>query len=189
MASRFFDSHFASLEEAIAGIEIPSLIRETLALKSVMYISFDGKIHEGQLVVHRDLVDEVGFLFTQLFHMRFPIAQVVPVSVYGWDDNASMLANNTSAFNLRKIEATGEYSQHSYGWAIDINPMQNPCFEKRLNKVEPPEAVYDRSVPGTLTGDSGAVNLFRYNGWVWGGDWKSLQDMMHIQKRLDGKIS
>lgn len=37
------------------------------------------------------------------------------------NDNKSMSANNTSAFNYRVISGTKKLSNHSYGLAIDIN--------------------------------------------------------------------
>lgn len=183
-------SRFASLEEAIAGIDIPDEIRETLALVSVPYLSFDGNHCQGQLVIHKELAFEVRWLFNALFQIRFPINSIVSVSAFGWSDEASMLANNTSAFNIRFInDGSGRYSQHSYAWCIDINPMQNPCRDFRTNTSEPCGAVYDPSVPGTLVQNSPVVNLFRSYGWVWGGDWTSLHDLMHFEKRLDGKVS
>ena len=62
-----------------------------------------------------------------LFAARFPIERIQLVDDFGADDAASMAANNTSAFNCRNIDGRpGVWSEHSYGWAIDINPVQNP---------------------------------------------------------------
>lgn len=182
-------SQFASLEEAIRGIEIPSEIQQTLALIAVPHLSFDGNHCQGQLVVHKDLAEEIRWLFNALFHMRFPIHSIIPVCAYEWNDTATMQANNSSAFNIRRIEGTDRYSQHSYAWALDINPVQNPCFDHRSSTIEPKGARYDVSVPGTLVQDSSVVQLFRTYGWIWGGDWTSLQDYMHFEKRLDGARS
>ena len=179
------DSQFSSLEEAIAGSEIPAEIREILALITVKYLSFDEQLHQGQMVIHKELADEVSALFVRLLGVRFPIYSVIPVSVFGWSDEASMAANNTSAFNIRRIAGTDRFSMHSYGWAIDINPMQNPCFDYRVGTSEPTKASYEKAIPGTLSDGSPAVWLFRNLGWVWGGDWTSLKDYMHFEKRLD----
>jgi hypothetical protein len=48
------------------------------------------------------------------------------VDVYSGDDDRSMAANNTSAFNCRKVAGTSKWSEHAYGRAIDVNPVQNP---------------------------------------------------------------
>ena len=182
-------NQFASLEEAIRGIEIPPEIRQTLALVSVPHLAFDGNYCQGQLVVHKELADEFRWLFNALFQMRFPIHSIIPVRAHEWNDTVSMAANNTSAFNIRRIAGTDRFSMHSYAWALDINPAQNPCFDHRNDTIEPAGARYDVSVPGTLVQDSPVVKLFRAYGWVWGGDWTSLSDYMHFEKRLDGARS
>src|SRR3546814_7103032 len=60
-----------------------------------------------------------------------------PVDRFGSDDGASMRANNTSAFNCRYVAGTTKWSEHSYGRAIDINPLPNPYV--RTGSVDPPE--------------------------------------------------
>ena len=37
-----------------------------------------------------------------------------------------MRADNTSAFNCRYVAGTTRWSQHAYGRAIDLNPVENP---------------------------------------------------------------
>jgi hypothetical protein len=93
-----------------------------------------------------------------------------------------MLANNTSAFNYRKVTGGKYLSRHAYGFAIDINPVQNPYIKGRI--VLPPNAVYDTSKPGTLACDSLVVTTFIRLGWTWGGNWKSLKDYQHFEKVL-----
>src|SRR5262245_24225805 len=47
---------------------------------------------------------------------------------YRGSDDASMAADNTSAFNCRRAvgSATGSWSMHAYGLAVDVNPRENP---------------------------------------------------------------
>ncbi len=181
MSSLIADCSFKSLEEALKGLDVPAEIRETLVLVDVQYLSFDGCLHAGQLVVHKDLKEEVVEIFSALLHIGFPIEKVVPIVAYGWNDEASMGANNSSAFNYRLILGTDRLSNHSYGRAIDINPMQNPYFA-RDGKVHPVGATHNPSVPGTLTVDSEAVAIFKAKGWIWGGDWKVPVDFQHLEK-------
>lgn len=183
MAAIMYDSRLASLDEALAGITIPADIRRTLVLFSVRYFSFDGKMHQGQLVAHNCLKNELRQLFAQLLAMKFPIARVVPVVAYGWSDDASMAANNSHAFNLRLITGTIRFSQHSYGWALDLNPMLNPCITGDGRSC-PPGAFHDHHVPGTLYRGSDVVNLFLSYGWTWGGNWSTLRDYQHFEKPL-----
>ncbi|MHB8710513.1 MAG: M15 family metallopeptidase [Minisyncoccota bacterium] len=168
-----------TLEEALAGKEIPDEIRKTLALVNVPYVSFDAHMREGQIVVHRELAEEVQEIFKELLEMRFPIAQITPVTAYAWDDSISMAANNSSAFNHRLIFGTDRLSNHSYGRAIDINPMQNP-YMQRDGVVVPPGARYDPTQPGTITNE--IASLFKSRGWQWGGDWQDRKDWQHFEK-------
>lgn len=169
--------------EALAGKEIRNEIRDVLALIEVPYISFDGEIHKGQLVVHTDVAEEVRQIFDALLERRFPIARVIPIVAYGWDDDASMAANNTSAFNYRLIRGTNRLSNHSYGRAIDINPALNP-YTQYDGEVVPRGARYDAARPGTVTDD--IALLFKSHGWEWGGEWSPHKDWQHFQKQDSG---
>lgn len=149
-------------------LPIPWLIRQYLVLVRVLYLGFDGDQHVGQLVVHRDIAADIVWIFQQLFLHGFPIASIVPIVAFGWSDERSMAANNTSGLNYRYIAGTVRLSMHAYGLAIDINPWQNPCCSNGV--WVPPGARYDPSVLGTITADSIVVALFRSRGWLWGGN-------------------
>lgn len=172
---------FSSLEEALEGKETPTEIRNTLALIPVPYISFEREVKEGQLVVHAQVAGELQEIFRTLFQMQFPFAEITPVIAYDWDDDASMVANNTSAFNYRRIHGTDRLSNHSYGLAIDINPLLNP-YTQYDGIVVPPGAVYDVTKAGTVTEE--IVSVFKSHGWEWGGDWSPNKDYQHFQKKL-----
>jgi peptidoglycan LD-endopeptidase CwlK len=177
--------HFASLKEALAGSDAPTEVLATLALCDLKYIDFKGNECTGQVVIHADLADEVQDLFTELHRKRFPIQSIVPVIAYDWDDEASMIENNSSAFNYRKILGTDKLSNHSLGRALDINPVQNPYYAKD-GKVYPLDAVYDPMIPGTITPD--IADLFKKRGWVWLGDREENTDYQHFEKHLDRSI-
>ncbi len=169
-----------TLEEALAGLKIPQNIRKTLAIITVKYWGFDNKIHKGQLVINKKLSDEVKQIFNEIFNLRFPIKSVIPIVKFGWNDEKSMLANNTSAFNYRKIKGTERLSNHAFGIAIDINPLLNPYVKK--NSVEPEGASYNPELPGTITENSDVVKIFKSHGWNWGGDWTRGKDYQHFEK-------
>lgn len=91
------------------------------------YWGFDGQPRVGELVVHKKLALPVVKAFADLFAARFPIERMELIDRYDGSDDRSMEANNTSAFNCRNVTGKpGQYSRHSYGGAIDINPLQNP---------------------------------------------------------------
>jgi hypothetical protein len=105
-----------------------------------------------------------------------------PVDVYDGDDNRSMAANNTSAFNCRAVTGGSSWSEHSYGTAIDINPLRNPYV--RGGTVLPPEgsAYADRGLdePGMIHAGDEVVETFGAHGWIWGGTWDSTKDYQHF---------
>ena len=159
---------------------------ENLRQLTLTYRDFNGKDQTGTLVVNADLATEVIRIFEDLFHHDFPIERMVPIEEYGGDDNASMAANNTSAFNCR--DATGKpgvFSNHSWGRAIDINPLTNPYVKG--DKVLPPEGrrYLDRTkeFKGSILKDGFVVHEFEKNAWTWGGRWPDRQDYQHFEKK------
>ena len=169
-------------EDAVAGISIPNSILENLRLVDVYYYGFDEKLHKGQLVVHKDVVLDIIEIFELIRESRFPVGKVVPISKYGWSDEKSMKDNNTSAFNYRFISGSRVISNHAAGLAIDINPALNP-YIKNGNSL-PENCIYDTTKAGTILSNSELVNEFKKRGWQWGGDWKSLKDYQHFEKKL-----
>lgn len=179
--STLIHSCYSSLKEAIQGTKAPPEIVKTLVLVDLFYYSFDGRVHAGQAVMHEALEDDLRQIFGSLLALRFPLAKVIPIVFYDWDDDASMADNNCSGFNYRLIKGTDRLSKHSLGTAFDINPAQNPYFA-RDGKVYPEGAVYDSEAPGTVTPQ--IVSLFKDKGWIWGGDWTVPVDYQHFEKPL-----
>lgn len=169
-------------DEAVAGQNIPQSVLENLRLVNVYYYGFDDKLHKGQLVVHKDIVLDMIEIFEIIRESRFPIGKVIPISKYGWSDEKSMQDNNTSAFNYRFISGSRVISNHAAGLAIDINPSLNP-YIKNGNSL-PENCIYDTTKAGTILSDSELVKEFKRRGWQWGGDWKSIKDYQHFEKKL-----
>jgi len=150
------------------------------------YVGFDGRARTGVMVVHRDVARDVVSIFERLYDARFRIQQMRLVDVYDGDDDASMAANNTSAYNCRTVAGTDTFSDHAYGKAIDINPAQNPYVRGSI--VQPPRGGrfvdVDRS-PGASTGrgvigsDDVVTRTFARAGWSWGGDFSD-PDFQHF---------
>ncbi len=179
-----------SKKEAFDGLDVncPKEIRERQRLVKLKYYSFDGKIHQGQLVIDRALVKDIKEVFKFALAEKFPIRSVIPISHADfrkngrWDDDLSMIANNTSAFNYREKTGGGSLSNHAYGRAIDINTVQNPYIKGKI--LLPPNGSYDPNAPGTFTSDSPIAKKFIELGWDWGGNWTNLKDYQHFEKPL-----
>ncbi len=150
-----------------------------LAAVTVRHLTFEGSAAEGTIVVHADVAADVRAVFARLWEIGFPISQVVPVDRFGSSDDASMAANNTSGFNCRLTTGGSRWSEHAYGRAIDVNPIQNP-YVRGATILPPAGSTYvDRSVtqPGMVTPE--VVAAFAAVGWSWGGHWSS-PDYQHF---------
>lgn len=165
--------------EAIGKNAFPQHILDAQEVVTVRYYSFDSKLHEGQLVVHKSLVSDVQAIFREIEQSQFPIAKVIPIVYYNWSDSKSIADNNTSAFNYRTVDGTNKLSDHAYGKAIDINPYLNPWVGKKGKSTRP----YRPEQPGTITGEGVVVQAFKKRGWSWGGSWKNSKDYQHFYKK------
>jgi D-alanyl-D-alanine carboxypeptidase len=148
----------------------------------VSYRGFDGKARIGELVIIRAHAWPVIRAFRKLFRARFPIKRMRLVDEYGADDDASMAANNTSAFNCRLATGGSSWSEHAYGRAIDINPIQNP-YVKGSTVLPPAGRRYlnrKRQAKGMIHDGDVVVRAFAAIGWEWGGHWSSLKDYQHF---------
>ena len=159
---------------------------EQLRRVDVDHIGFDGQPHRGELIVHEELVSQVITAFEQLYRLRYPIEKVRTVDQYpAAADELSMEDNNTSAFNCRDIPGTGQWSQHAYGRAIDLNPLLNPYVDGSGAFQPKNAAAYldrSRTDPGLLHSGDPAVRVFTDRGWRWGGYWRSPIDYQHFER-------
>jgi hypothetical protein len=145
---------------------------------------FDGRVHSGELVVNRRVVDDVVSVFRRLYGARFPIRRMRPIDAYRGSDAASLAADNTAAFNCRYAIAAGpkRWSAHAYGEAIDVDPVENPYVEGRIVRPRAGAAFLDRANvrPGMAVRGGTLVEAFRAVGWHWGGRWTASPDYQHF---------
>ena len=135
------------------------------------YVDFNGTAQRGHLIVNRDTARSVVRIFTALFDARFPIASMASVEAFGGDTIASLKANNTSAYNCRRLDqinAPPLESPHANGRAVDINPVQNPWTDLRCDCWVPSKRNSARTPgPGKILPDDQVVRLFEGEGWIW----------------------
>lgn len=156
--------------------QAPQQIRDSLRLLTPLYWCHDGRIHQGQIVVHEIIEARVIDVFAQMLDEGICIAKMVPASAYGWDDELSMQDNACSSYNFRQISGKPTLSLHALGLAFDINPLFNPWIKG--DQIQPVGAYYDPDRPGTLTSESRTVQLLKLYGFYWGGDW--LEDRGYV---------
>lgn len=156
---------------------------DDLRLLALTYWGFDGEAHLGRLVVNHDAARPMLSVMRRLYRLHYPFRRMRLVDAYGADDHRSMEADNTSAFNCRFVSGTSRWSQHAYGRAIDVNPVENPYADGE-GYVSPPQGApfADRSqhAKGLIHRGGAVVRAFAAVGWGWGGDWSWPKDFQHF---------
>lgn len=153
-----------------------------LRLVEVTHWGYDGRARTGRIVVATNLATKTAAVFRALYAQRFQIQRMEPVDAFGGSDARSMAANNTSGFNCRAVAGTSTWSEHAFGTAIDVNPVQNPWVSKGV--VDPPagSSWLDRKspTPGMIIAGDATVRAFSAQGFKWGGLWTTKKDYQHF---------
>ena len=166
-----------------------------VSLRDLRYIrlthrGFDGRDKQGELIVHKAVASEIVSIFRGLYDQGYPIRQMRLVSDFHGKDWHSIEADNTSAYNCRNVGGTKRWSKHSYGKAIDINPIENPYISSRGRISHKASLRYrkrrhqstrasDRAI---LLSQDRATKIFVQHGWRWGGTFRGEKDYQHFAK-------
>ena len=180
--------------ETMLGNSYPencTIPRSSLRRVRILYYGYDHETHIGELIVNKYRAVDFRDIFQRLYFRKYEIEKVQPIDAYGGNDTKSMRANNTSCFNYRLVEGTTSISNHAYGVAVDINPRINPYvyWENGKKKVSPKNGkmyadrskTYDHPI---ITHNDLCYKLFHKRGYFWGGDWITIKDYQHFQKKL-----
>lgn len=176
---------YPDLEAAIEGTTAPEEIIKQLELVPVNYLNFDFRPRVGQLVVAQSVAGEIQEIFGRIRDGRFPIRSIVPMTHFGENDFESIDKDNCSAYCCRFVAGTDRLSQHAFGRAVDINPLENPYMNSDGSAHEGsfPYRPYDEAAPGTILRGGVVVAAFLDKGWEWGGDWTDgAIDLQHFNK-------
>lgn len=156
--------------------------RDDLAYVEADHRTLDGGQACGELVVARRIADLTLSLLRRLHAIGFPIARMRLIDDHDADDDRSMAADNSSAFCFRTVAGTGLISQHAFGLAIDLNPVENPWV--RPDRFVPPQGApfLDRADlrPGMIVRPGPVTRVLDEQGWEWGGDWRHARDYHHL---------
>ncbi|HLA92462.1 MAG TPA: M15 family metallopeptidase [Actinomycetota bacterium] len=164
---------------------------EDLRLLRFNYLGMDGEIHRGPMVVNASVAEDVLGVFARLFDAGFQLKHVA--LAHRWRPNGPIETTRsvTASFNCRPalnpdLTPTGTWSEHAYGLAIDVNPLQNPYVAVDGSVRRPAAQAYlDRSqqLPGMIHPGDVVVRSFAEIGWEWGGNWSGTKDYMHFSLR------
>ena len=160
-----------------------------LRLLTVSHWGFDGRAHTGQLVVNRTAAAPLARVFRRLYVLRFPIRHLRLADAYGPTRSQPADGDISGSFECRQAvpspcssgTGTGSWSNHAYGLAVDLNPIENPYVGCGRSRERASRPYLDRSRlrPGMVT--PAVVKAFRAVGWGWGGNWTgSTKDYMHF---------
>ena len=165
-----------------------------LRLLRLSYWGFDGQGAVGEMVVNAAIASKVVVAFRTLWNEKFPINRMETAEKFAqpsdFDSHGVYVEkppgpdniNDTSAFFCRPTTGGSSYSQHAYGLALDINPVQNPYL--RGSTLIPtngaPHLNRGAAAPGMILAGSVEVRAFAAQGLKWGGNWTTLKDYMHF---------
>lgn len=163
--------------------------RNELRYIKILHYNLSGEIRLGEIICNESISGDLIAIFKVLYQAKYPIERMVLIDEYDADDERSMAANNSSAFNFRLVPGTQKLSNHSRGLAIDINPLYNPYVRTNKNGktiVSPTSGKQyaDRSkhFPYKIDKNDLCYKEFTKRGFTWGGSWKSLKDYQHFEK-------
>ncbi|MGH2554837.1 MAG: M15 family metallopeptidase [Actinomycetota bacterium] len=166
----------------------PVALRD-IRLLTLRYWGFDGHMHEGRMVVNARVAHDVVDVFRKIFRARFAIKEIHLAVPYRGpeDDDPNDRRDYTVGFNCRPVLTPrgpiARWSQHAFGLAIDINPIENPYVgADGFVKNNHARRYRDRSLrrPGMIRAGDVVVRSFAAIGWEWGGYWNSGKDYMHF---------
>jgi hypothetical protein len=153
----------------------------------VTYYGFDNQTRQGTIVLHKRFASEAAQIFTELYAAHFPINKIDPWENYGPDVYAEQ--DITVGFYCERADdAPTEWSSHSYGVAIDLNPRENPFRDAKKGWWPATSAVFaprDKG-QGKISSSSDAFRIFTRHGWGWGGFFAGEPDLMHFTKLTFG---
>jgi hypothetical protein len=153
---------------------------ENLRMVTVSLVGFDGAAGSGRVVVHADLAEGVVEAFRRLYEARFPVRKMKPIFTQAEFEDFETLDDNSSGFSCRNAvnaDAAPHWSNHAFGRAIDINPIENPYLNGGRVLPAAGAAFTDRNDvrPGMATSDGVLVAAFAAVGWEWGASFRDYQ--------------
>ena len=167
---------------------------EGLSLLHFNYWGAGGNVLRGPMVVNATVAEDVLWVFHQLYDARFPIKRVSLATpfhpkAFAQHRRIDSKRSVTASFNCRPVLTTSgpgdDFSQHAYGLAVDINPLQNPYVTTDgfvRNRAAEPYTVRSRHLEGMIHEGDVVVRTFAAIGWEWGGDWSGDKDYMHFSQ-------
>lgn len=165
--------------------ETATISYDELRYLTVFHYDYEGNIRKGELVCNKAIARDLLLIFRALFSRAYPINSIRLVDDFDASDEVSMQANNTSCFNYRTVAGSKTLSKHAKGMAIDINPLENPYVKGSFIQPSTATDYVDRNkdFPHKIDENDFCKEVFESFGFQWGGNWLTVKDYQHFEKR------
>ena len=170
-----------------AGCPVPL---SGLRVLTVTYWGFDSRPHDGQMVVNADAAHPLARVVRRLYALRFPIHHMSLRYTYGpagvprprdGDFTASFSCRQALPSPCSGGTGTGSWSEHAYGEAVDLNPVENPYVGCGMTRDPTALRFVKRSTLRRGMATPAVLAAFHSIGWGWGGSWAgATKDYMHF---------
>ena len=160
-----------------------------LRVLTVSYHGFDGRTHSGQLIVRAAAAAPLSRIFRRLYALHFPIRHMRLADAYGSARSRPADGDVSASFECRQAvpspcvggTGTGAWSEHAFGEAVDLNPVENPYVGCGQSRDPATRRFFDRAHHRKGMVTAAVVRAFASIGWGWGGSWSgSTKDYMHF---------
>ncbi len=161
-----------------------------LRLLSVTHRDFAGRPQTGQLIVNKSAARPLARVFRRLYRLYFPIRHLALDDAYGPAAERPADGDVSGSFECRRAAAspctrgattTRSWSNHAYGLAVDLNPVENPYVGCGQSRDPRAQRYRDRSRHRRGMVTRQVVAAFASIGWGWGGSWSgNTKDYMHF---------
>lgn len=154
--------------------------KDSLVYLTVPYYNFSGETAIGHMIVNKKAAEDVLDIFEELYKIQYPIEKMdiaeefdsMQSALLNSTELASKGYNNTCALYY-SIE-NGEFSPHSFGLAIDVNPKINPSRDiygapvpKNAGRYANNDNLTETEQRAKITEESEIYKIFTAHGWIW----------------------
>lgn len=156
---------------------LKKLITRQIVTVEVKFYNFKGEPEIGRIEVNKNITKNIKNIFDILYKKRFPINNVTLADKRS--DKEIILKNDSTAFNFRRVLGKNMLSKHAFGYAIDINPKNNPAKPSEMFDI------YDTTIRQGVIEDY-VIDIFKGNGFEWGGEiFGDFWDSHHFEIKMN----
>jgi hypothetical protein len=156
---------------------LKKLIINQIVKIEVRFYNFKGEPETGYIEVNKSIKKETKNVFDKLYQKRFIINNVTVSNKRS--DKEIILENDSTSFNFRTVLGKNRLSKHSFGYAIDINPKNNPAKPSEMFDI------YDTTIREGII-EENTIDIFKENGFRWGGEiFKGFWDSHHFEIEMN----